>query len=63
VVEVGPVNRRVKVQAITGKPLPRDLEFTIVDKCIEEGVNPYWVKVTQCDGSMAWSSPVYANHP
>ena len=63
VVEVGPVNRRVKVQAITGKPLPRDLEFTIVDEGIEEGVNPYWVKVTQCDGSMAWSSPVYANHP
>lgn len=60
VIEVGPVNRRVKVQAITDRPLPRDLEFTIVDECIEEGVNPYWVKVTQCDGSMAWCSPVYA---
>jgi len=63
VIEVGPVNRRVKVQSITDGPLPSTLEFTFVDERVEEGVNPYWVKVTQCDGSMAWCSPVYAKHP
>ncbi|MBN2336022.1 DUF3604 domain-containing protein [Candidatus Bathyarchaeota archaeon] len=62
VYEVGPVNQRVRVQAITDGPLPRDLEFTYVDGGLGDGVNPYWVKVTQCDGSMAWCSPVYAVH-
>ena len=56
------MNRRVKVQAITDGPLPRNLEFAFVDERVEEGVNPYWVKVTQCDGSMAWCSPVYATY-
>lgn len=62
VVEVGPVNRRVKVQAITAVPLPSSLEFTIKDEDVLGGVNPYWVKVTQCDGALAWSSPVYVEH-
>jgi len=25
----------------------------------ENGYNPYWIKAIQCDGQMAWSSPVY----
>jgi len=59
VVEVGPVNRRVRVQAISGGPLPSSLEFKVKDPGIRRGVNPYWVKVTQSDGSLTWSSPVY----
>jgi len=62
VVEVGPVNRRIKVQAISGGPLPSSLEFKVKDEGIHGGVNPYWVKVTQSDGSLAWSSPVYVEH-
>ena len=60
VVDVGPVNQRVRVQAITREELPRNLKF---EQSIElvEGLNPIWVKVTQMDGSMAWSSPVYVN--
>jgi hypothetical protein len=63
VVEVGPVNRRIRVQAISGGPLPSSLEFTFRDEGDLRGVNPYWVKVTQSDGSLAWSSPVYVSHP
>jgi hypothetical protein len=59
VIEVGPVNRRVQVQAISAGPLPSSLEFTIRDADIHGGVNPYWVKVTQSNGALAWSSPVY----
>jgi hypothetical protein len=62
VIQVGPVNRRVKVQAISAGPLPSSLEFTVKDGGIHGGVNPYWVKVTQSDGALAWSSPVYVNH-
>jgi hypothetical protein len=59
IIEVGPVNQRVKIQAIKEEPIPKNIEFTITDKNIKKGDNPYWVKVTQSDGSMAWSSPVY----
>ncbi len=60
VVKVGPVNQRVIVQAITKKETPKSLMFDMgVD--LVDGVNPVWVKVTQVDGSMAWSSPVYVN--
>jgi hypothetical protein len=61
-IEVGPVNQKVKLQAITDKVLPKSLEFSIKDPSIEEGLNPYWVKVTQSDGSLAWSSPVYVHY-
>ncbi|MCW4014620.1 MAG: DUF3604 domain-containing protein, partial [Candidatus Bathyarchaeota archaeon] len=60
IVEIGPVNQRVIVQAITKKPTPKSLLFdTVVD--LVDDLNPVWVKVTQVDGSMAWSSPVYVN--
>ncbi|MFC1803172.1 DUF3604 domain-containing protein [Thermoproteota archaeon] len=62
IIEVGPVNQRVKIQAITKNPLPKDLMFDIVIEDLVDGVNPIWVKVTQDDGSMAWSSPVYVNY-
>ena len=61
ITEIGPVNQRVIVQAITKKTTPKNLAFdTRVD--LVDGLNPVWVKVTQEDGSMAWSSPVYVNH-
>jgi hypothetical protein len=62
VVEVGPVNKKVKIQAITNQQLPQSLEFEVRDSEIKAGMNPYWVKVTQSDGSLAWSSPVYVEY-
>jgi hypothetical protein len=59
IIEIGPVNQRLKIQAIKDEPLPKNMEFEITDKNIKKGENPYWVKITQSDGSMAWSSPVY----
>jgi len=62
VVEAGGVNQRVKVSAISAGELPRDLEFSFVDEQPRTGVNPYWVRVMQSDGTMAWSSPVYLDY-
>ena len=58
VIEVSPVNQRVRVQAITKEELPKNLAFDHLVS-LSDGLNPIWVKVTQEDGSMAWSSPVY----
>jgi hypothetical protein len=62
VFEVGPLNQRVKIQAIIKEPLPKDLSFEFIVDNLHEGVNPLWVKVIQEDGSMAWGSPVYLNY-
>ncbi|UCH57929.1 MAG: DUF3604 domain-containing protein [Candidatus Bathyarchaeota archaeon] len=59
VVDAGGVNQKVKVSAISGGKLPKSLEFNYVDDDPKPGVNPYWVRVVQSDGTMAWSSPVY----
>ena len=61
-VDAGGVNQRVKVSEISGGELPRSLEFSYIDENPKQGVNPYWVRVVQSDGSMAWSSPVYVNY-
>jgi hypothetical protein len=59
VIEAGGVNQKVRVSSIKGGVLPKDLEFSHVDEEPKPGVNPYWVRVVQSDGTMAWSSPVY----
>jgi hypothetical protein len=58
VINIGPVNQKIRIQAFTKSALPKSLKFNHVIE-LGEGVNPIWVKVTQEDGSMAWSSPVY----
>jgi len=63
VVEAGGVDQRVKVSAISRSRLPRCLEFSYVDEKPQEGMNPYWVKVVQSNGGIAWSSPVYVKKP
>jgi len=62
VIDAGGVNQRVKVSTISAGDLPRSLEFNYVDEESRPGVNPYWVRVVQGDGAMAWSSPVYLNY-
>jgi hypothetical protein len=62
VFDAGGVNQRVRISAITSRELPRGLEFTYTDDNPREGVNPYWVRVVQSDGGMAWSSPVYVEY-
>ena len=62
VVEAGGVNQKVKVSAIKTGKLPHSLEFDYVDLNPKPEVNPYWVRVVQRDGTMAWSSPVYFDY-
>lgn len=59
VVKAGGVNQKVKVSTIKPGKLPNDLEFSYLDDDPKPGVNPYWVRVVQSDGTIAWSSPVY----
>jgi len=59
VVDAGGLNQKVKVSTIKDE-LPDALEFTYKPEP-EKGLNAYWVKVMQADGSMAWTSPLFIN--
>lgn len=62
VFEAGGVAQRVTVQRLPeGEPPPRvAVEFT--DPKPVEGLNAYWVRVTQDDGARAWSSPIFVHY-
>jgi hypothetical protein len=38
---------------------PREMEFELPLGRLRRGDNPIYVKVTQRDGHLAWSSPIY----
>ncbi len=61
-VDAGGVNQKIKVSEISGGELPRSLEFSYFDEKPKYGLNPYWVRVVQSDGCMAWSSPIYVDY-
>lgn len=64
----GPLERRgpgleqqVVVQRLAHRDGPHDVDFTWRDSSPHPGLNPYWIWVTQTDGELAWSTPVYAS--
>ena len=62
IIELGEVNKKIKITKIPSTPLPKEAEFTYKDEAPKKGVNAYWIKVTQSNGALAWSSPIYFNY-
>ncbi len=58
----GGVNEKVEVSAISDVEGPKSIEFQYSDKNPQEGVNPYYLRVLQSDGAMAWSSPIFVEY-
>ncbi|MCL5962415.1 MAG: DUF3604 domain-containing protein [Chloroflexi bacterium] len=56
--EGGGVEQQVSVSR-AGEPGPKRVEFEFVDESVEDGAHAYYVRVTQRNGGMAWSSPIY----
>ncbi len=61
VVDMGELDRKATVEL---EPLPGSdrVEFEFVDESPKPGINPYWVRVTQSDMEMAWTSPVFVDY-
>jgi hypothetical protein len=55
----GGVNQRVVIAETTFPPGPDSWEFKYEADQFAPGVHPYWLRVIQEDGHMAWSSPIY----
>tara|TARA_Y100000590_G_scaffold468156_1_gene649772 strand:- start:3005 stop:3280 length:276 start_codon:yes stop_codon:yes gene_type:complete len=59
----------IKLQFIVGsigldqapEPVSDRSKFIVIDKDVQPGINPYWVKIIQQDMEMAWISPVFAD--
>jgi len=57
---IGAPGRQVSAE-LAPEGTPRDAEFTFADAGARPGINPYWLRVVQTDGEMAWTSPVYVD--
>lgn len=55
----GGVNQKVEVSETSAQAGPLDVNFEFQERELHDGTHPYWVRVVQEDGHMAWSSPIY----
>ena len=56
----GGIDLRVFLRRLPARGLTRELAFDHTDSAPALGrCHPYWIRVTQEDGSQAWTSPVY----
>jgi len=58
--QAGGINQKVEIDFVPMQT-SKQAEFSFTDERIKSGQNAYWVKLTQNDGHMAWSSPIYIN--
>lgn len=61
-IDAGLVERKVVVTRLYAEQGPTRTSFRYTDDGVRPGLNPYWVRVTQSDGEMAWSSPLFVNY-
>jgi hypothetical protein len=60
--QIGPyLEHQLEVRRLARQEGPREVSVEWRDELPVPGVNPYWIWVTQADGEMAWSTPVYAS--
>jgi hypothetical protein len=59
IVDAGGVGQQVWIERDPGADQPRAVAFTCRDTPPPSGRHPYYVRVTQQDGHVAWSSPIF----
>jgi hypothetical protein len=58
--QTGPLlEQQVIARLLSHQPGANEITLEWQDENPWDGVNPYWLWVTQADGEMAWTSPVY----
>lgn len=59
--DCGGVKKRMEIRPLPGNSGPHTMNIVFDINELVPGDNPIYVKVTQEDGHMAWSSPIYLN--
>ena len=57
--ECGGLGKKIEVYRLPDRQRPREYSFTLPLTDLREGDNPIYIRMTQEDGHMAWTSPVY----
>ena len=60
-IDLGVLDRKFTLE-MAPEPGPERVEFEFTDESPQPGINPYWVRVTQSDMEMAWTSPVFVDY-
>jgi hypothetical protein len=58
-IDAGLLEQHVSISLAPACPNPADVDFEFTDEHPLVGTQPYYVKVIQDDGEMAWSSPIF----
>lgn len=58
VIDAGHLDQQLEVRQV-GNPSKTGAQVTLNDECVRSGTNPYYVRVRQVNGEMAWSSPIF----
>jgi hypothetical protein len=61
--DCGGVDLRFVARLASPVPAPRTIRLDWIDPAPRQGRNAYWFRITQADGEMAWSSPLYVDLP
>ena len=57
--EFGGLRKRIELYRLPGGSASRQFAFSVSLTELREGDNPIYIHMTQEDGQMAWSSPIY----
>ena len=57
--DYGGLQKRIEAYRLPNDSDSREFEFSLQLTDLREGDNPIYIRMTQEDGQMAWSSPVY----
>jgi len=55
----GGVKKQIKIMRLPDERCGNDFSFSLPLKKLKKGDNPIYIRVTQEDGHIAWTSPVY----
>jgi hypothetical protein len=53
------LEQQITIRRLSTESGRREARFSWRDTAPHPGINPYWIWVTQADGEMAWSSPIF----
>ena len=57
--ECGGLRKRIEVYRLPSESASRQFAFSVSLTELHDGDNPIYIHMTQEDGQMAWSSPIY----
>ncbi|MFX1254683.1 MAG: DUF3604 domain-containing protein [Promethearchaeota archaeon] len=62
IINLGPFHKKVRLVPLNDSQNTKEIDFTYIDTKIKPGLNPYWIKIIQWNGEIAWSSPIFIRY-